>query len=178
VALETLGELRAVHFIPEIIEYLSDENSYVYGAAERALSKMGEAVIQPSMARIDAGSIDPDAGHSLLVLLCDLGTRGAFEAVASHLEWFMEEIGPGPTAEWVTLLGVEELIDPLRDWLEDDPAMVGQGLLLLGSIHNIRIPEEEDILRAIEDERQRQAREEPEEESAGGKEKEGEDYLM
>src|SRR6185503_4679134 len=55
VALETLGELRAVHFIPEIIEYLSDENSYVYGAAERALSKMGEAVIQPAMARIDAG---------------------------------------------------------------------------------------------------------------------------
>jgi HEAT repeat protein len=178
VALETLGELRAVHFIPEIIEYLSDENSYVYGAAERALSRMGEAVIAPSVARIDAGAIDPDAGHSLLVLLCDLGTRAAYDAVASRLGWFMEEVGPGATAEWVSLFGVEELIDPLRDWLDDDTAVVGQGLLLLASIHNVRIPEEEEILRAIEDERQRQARDEPEEETPGGPEKGGDDYLM
>jgi hypothetical protein len=33
--------------------------------------------------------------------------------------------------------------------------MVGQGVLLLGAIHNVRIPEEDEILRAIEDERQR-----------------------
>lgn len=179
VALETLGELQTVHFIPEVIEYLSDENSYVYGAAERALSRMGEALIGPAVARIEAGAVDLDAGHSLLVLLCDLGTRAAYEAVMGHLEWFMEEVGPGTTAEWVSLFGTEELIDPLRDWLEEDPAMVGQGVLLLGAIHNVRIPEEEDILRAIEDERARQAREEPEAEgTSGGSEKEGGDYVM
>ncbi len=155
VALETLGELRAVHFIPEVMQYLSDENSYVYGAAERALSAMGEAVVAPARAHIESRSLDPDAAHSLLVLLCDLGTRGAYETVTSNLDWFMEEIGPGSTAEWVSLFGTQELIDPLRDWLEEDPALVGQGVLLLGAIHNVRIPEEEEILRAIEDERRR-----------------------
>jgi len=179
VALETLGELQSVHFIPEIIEYLSDENSYVYGAAERALSRMGEAIIGPALARIDAGTVDPEGAHSLLVLLCDLGTRGAYEAEENHLDWFMAEIGAGTTAEWVSLFGVEELIEPLRDWLDEDTALVGQGLLLLGAIHNVRIPEEEDILRAIEDERVRQAREEPGEEGASrGSEKEGDDYVM
>ena len=74
VALETLGELRAVHFIPEVMEYLSDENSYVYGAAERALSAMGEAIVPPARAKLEARALDPDAAHSLLVLLCDLGT--------------------------------------------------------------------------------------------------------
>src|SRR6185436_7305124 len=140
VALETLGELQAVHFIPEIIEYLSDENSYVYGAAERALARMGEAVIAPTVAGIEAGAVDPDGAHSVLVLRADLGTRAAHEAVTSRLDWFMEEVGPGETAEWVSLFGTEDLIDPLRDWLEDDPPMVGQSLLLLGSIHNVRIP--------------------------------------
>jgi len=178
VALETLGELRAVHFIPEVMEYLGDENSYVYGAAERALSKMGEAVVAPARAKIESGSVDVDAAHSLLVLLCDLGTRAAYQAVTANLEWFMEEVGPGSTAEWVSLFGVEELIDPLRDWLEDDPAMVGQGVLLLGAIHNVRIPEEEEILRAIEDERERQAREPEEEGADGGPEGDGGRYLM
>jgi hypothetical protein len=178
VALETLGELRAHHFIPEVMEYLSDENSYVYGAAERALSMMGEAVVAPARARIEAGAVDPDAAHSVLVLLCDLGTRSAYEAVTAHLDWFMGEVGAGATAEWVSLFGTEELIDPLRDWLEDDPAMVGQGLLLLGAIHNVRIPEENEILRAIEDERARQAREPQEDGAPEGPEGEGGDYVM
>src|SRR6185369_7321235 len=119
IALETLGELRAIHFIPEVMEYLSDENSYVYGAAERALSLMGEAVVGPAVAKMEAGAVDPDAAHSLLILLSDLGTRGAYQAVVSHLEWFMEEVGPGTTAEWVSLFGTEELIEPLRDWLDE-----------------------------------------------------------
>ncbi len=177
IALETLGELRAHHFIPEIMEYLSDENSYVYGAAERSLSMMGEAVTGPAAAKIEARSVDPDAAHSLLVLLCDLGTRGAYEVVTRHLDWFLSEVGPGAAAEWVSLFGTEELIDTLRDWLEEDPAMVGQGVLLLGAIHNVRIPEEEEILRAIEDERERQAQE-PEEETDGGPESDGGKYLM
>ncbi len=159
VALETLGELRAVHFIPEVMEYLSDENSYVYGAAERALSRMGEALVLPARGRIEADAVDPDAAHSLLVLLCDLGTRSSYEAVVANLEWFMHEVGPGTTAEWVSLFGSDDLIEPLRDWLDEDPVMVGHSVLLLASIHNVRIPEEEEILQAIEDERARQDRE-------------------
>jgi hypothetical protein len=155
-ALDTLGELRAFHFIPEVMEYLGDENSYVYGAAERALGRMGEAIVMPAIARIESGTLEPDAAHSLLVLLCDLGTYGAYEAVTRHFDWFMSSVGPGTTAEWVSLFGVEDTIDPLRDWLDEDPAMVGRGLLLLGAIHNVTIPEEDEILEAIEDERARQ----------------------
>jgi hypothetical protein len=177
VALETLGELRAVHFIPEVMEYLSDENSYVYGAAERALSLMGEAIVQPARAKLEARSLDPDAAHSLLVLLCDLGSRGSYEAVTSNLDWFMDEVGPGSTAEWVSLFGTQELIDPLRDWLEEDPALVGQGVLLLAAIHNVRIPEEEEILRAIEDERQRLEAEPEADGAGGGPDRDGGSYL-
>jgi HEAT repeat protein len=155
-ALETLGELRAFHFIPEVMEYLGDENSYVYGAAERALGRMGDTIVMPAVTRIQSGMLEPDAAHSLLVLLCDLGTHGAYEAVTRHFDWFMSVVGPGTTAEWVSLFGVEETIDPLRDWLDDDPAMVGRGLLLLRAIHNVTIPEEDEILQAIEDERARQ----------------------
>lgn len=178
VALETLGDLRSIHFIPEILEYLSDENSYVYGAAERALSKLGDDLVPAARARIEAGTVDADAANSLLVLLCDLGTRAAYEAVVSNLEWFMDEVGPGTTAEWVSLFGTEELIDPLRDWLEEDPAMIGQGLLLLGSIHNVRIPEEEEILRAIEDERAREGDEPGGGGADGGADGEGGRYVM
>jgi hypothetical protein len=178
VALETLGELRAVHFIPEVMEYLSDENSYVYGAAERALSMMGDAIVSPARARIESGAVDADAAHSLLVLLCDLGTKSAYEAVTAHLSWFVEEVGAGGTAEWVSLFGTEELIDPLRDWLDEDPAMVGQGLLLLGAIHNVRIPEEDEILRAIEDERARNEGEPEDEGAPGDPEDQGGNYVM
>jgi len=157
VALETLGELKAVHFIPELMDYLAEENSYIYGAAERALSRMGEAIVMPAVARIESGTLDPDAAHSLLVLLCDLGTEAAHDVVVRYLDWFMATVSPGTTAEWVSLFGTETLIEPLRDWLDEDPALVGQGLLLIGAIHDVTIPEEAEILRAIEDERARVA---------------------
>jgi HEAT repeat protein len=180
VALETLGELGGVHFIPEMMEYLADENSYVYGAAERALSRLGETIIQPAVERIDSGSLNPDAAHSLLVLLCDMGTLAAYDAVSQHLDWFMDIVGPGTTAEWVSLFGTEDLIDPLRDWLEVDTAAVGQGLLLLGAIHNIAIPEEDEILEAIEDARARQQSQESGEDDGtlGGPDGPGGSYVM
>jgi hypothetical protein len=178
VALETLGELRAIHFIPEVMQYLSDENSYVYGAAERALSRMGDAIIQPAVASIETGMVDPEAAQSLLVLLCDLGSRGSYEAVVQHLDWFMDQVGPGTATEWVSLFGTEELIDPLRDWLDEDPAMVGQGILLLGSIHNVQVPEEDEILEAIESERARQAGDFEDEEPPEGAGNEGGNYVM
>jgi len=167
-ALETLGELRANHFIPEVMDYLNDENSYIYGAAERALSKMGEAVIIPAANRIESESVDPEMAHSILLLLCDLGTQAAYDTVKRHFDLFMDSVGPGTAAEWVSLFGVEEMIEPMRDWLDEDPALVGQGLLLLGAIHDVPIPEEEEILRAIEDERARQAADSAEESSEAG----------
>ncbi len=179
VSLETLGELRAIHFIPEIMEYLSDENSYVYGAAEKALSRMGEAIIPHAVTRIESGAFDPDAAHSVLVLLCDLGTLAAYDTVTSHLDWFMDSVGPGTAAEWVSLFGTEELIDPLRDWLDQDPALVGQGVLLLGAIHNVTIPEEEEILQAIEDARARQDDGGKRDDGVpGGPDQEGGNYVM
>ena len=178
VALEILGELRAVHFIPEVMDYLSDENSYVYGAAERALSKNGEALIIPAVTRMEQGTLEPDSAHSLLLLLCDLGTHAACEAVLRHFDLFMDAVGPGTTAEWVSLFGLEELIDPLRDWLDEDPVMIGQGLLLLGAIHDVHIPEEDEILRAIEDERARQAADATESDEPGDDGSEGGRYLM
>ena len=179
VALETLGELGSVHFVAEMIGYLSDENSYVYGAAERALAKLGEAIVAPAVAQVHAGTLDPDAAHSVLVLLCDLGTFAAYHAVAGNLDWFMDAVGPGTASEWVSLLGTEELIDPLRDWLDQDPALVGQGLLLLGAIHEVPIPEEEEILRAIAtDARVRRSPERGDYEAPDGSDHEGGGYVM
>jgi hypothetical protein len=177
VALETLGELRAVHFIPEVMDYLSDENSYVYGAAEKALSRMGEAILAPALARIESGSLDPDAAHSILVLLCDMGTQAAHDAVVSHLDWFMEAVGPGAASEWVTLFGTVDVIDPLRDWLDEDPVIVGQSLLLLGALHDVPIPEEQEILEAIEDARARDGAT-GEAEDKAGPDPEGGGYVM
>ena len=176
-ALETLGQLRAVHFIPEVMDYLEDENSYIYGAAERALSKMGEAIIIPAANRIESEAVDPEMAHSILLLLCDLGTQGGYELVKRHFDWFMDSVGPGAAAEWVSLFGVEDMIEPMRDWLDEDPALVGQGLLLLGAIHDVPIPEEEEILQAIEDERARQAAD-TDDEAAPSDGTEGGPYLM
>jgi hypothetical protein len=179
VALDVLGDLKAIHFIPEVMDYLSDENSYVYGAAERALSKMGEAIIAPAVERIETGTMEPDAAHSILVLFCDLGTQGAYQSVARFFDWFMDSIGPGTTAEWSSLFGAEELIDPLRDWLDEDPALIGQSLLLLGAIHNVPIPEEDEILQAIENERARATGDHDEDEDPlGGSDENGGSYLM
>jgi hypothetical protein len=176
-ALETLGELRAVHFIPEVMDYLEDENSYIYGAAERALSKMGESIIIPAANRIETEAVDPEMAHSILLLLCDLGTQGAYEVVKRHFDWFMDSVGPGAAAEWVSLFGVEEMIEPLRDWLDEDPAAVGRGLLLLGAIHDVPIPEEEEIHRAIDEEEARLAAD-TEEDAAESGGTEGGPYVM
>ena len=179
VALETLGELGGVHFIPEMMDYLADENSYVYAAAERALARLGENIIQPAVQRIESGRLDPDEAHSLLVLLCDMGHRDAYEAVAQHLDWFMDVVGPGTTAEWVGLFGIEELIEPLRDWLDVDTAAIGQSLLLLGAIHDVSIPEEREIVEAIEDARaEQQSQDRGEDGTTGGSEPPGGSYVM
>ena len=142
----------------------------------RDSSRMGEAIVGPARTRLEAGTIDPEAAHSLLVLLCDQGSPAAYDTVVAHLDWFMDEVGPGTSAEWVSLFGTEDLIEPLRDWLEEDPVMVGHSLLLIGAIHNVRIPEEEEILQAIKEEQEREEREIPDDDTSG--EPGGGKYVM
>jgi hypothetical protein len=150
-ALETLGALRSVNAINEILDFLSEDNSYLYEAAEHALEKMGEAFIDPARLRLEAQNVDEDAGHSLLILLCEQGTPRALEVVLEHFESFVEAAGPGDAARWMSLLGARELIDPLRRLLPRNVAQVGQGLLLLAAVHNLRVPEEAAIRRAIDE---------------------------
>ena len=150
-ALETLGELRSVGAINEILDFLAEENSYLYEAAEHALSMMEDAVVEPARARLEAGTVDEEAGHSLLIVLCERGTREALRLVLDHLEFFMDAAGPGDAARWMSLLGARELIDPLRRYLPHETALVGQAVLLLAGIHNQRVPEEAEIRRAIDE---------------------------
>ena len=175
VALETLGELKSVGAVNEILDFLSEDNAYLYEAAEHALSKMGESMVEPTSARLEAGNIDEDAGHSLLIILGELGTRDALTAVLDHFDFFFEAAGPGESARWMSQFGARELIRPLRRHLDRDKAFVGQSVLLLAAIHNIRVPEEAEIRRAI-DEYWRQHPDEGMEEAGPG---DGSDrYLM
>ncbi len=151
VALETLGELGSVGAINEIMDFLSEENSYLYEAAEHALSHMGVAVVEPARARLEAGNVDEDAGHSLLITLGELGTPEALKLVLDHFDFFVEAAGAADAARWMSLLGARELIEPLRGRLRQDMALVGQAVLLLAAIHNVRVPEEQAIRRAIDD---------------------------
>jgi HEAT repeat protein len=150
-ALETLGELRSVGAVNEILDFLTEENSYLYEAAEHALAKLDAAVIDPARARLAAGNVEEDSGHSLLITLCEVGTPEALKLVLEHLEFFVDAAGPGNSARWISLLGSRELIDPLRRHLPKDTAQVGQAILLLAAIHNTRVPEEAAIRQAIDD---------------------------
>jgi len=150
-ALETLGLFRAEEHVPEILDFLADENSYIYSAAEKALSQIGDAIVPAARGRIQADALDPNSAESLLLLLAGLGTREALDLAQSRLDFFLDEVGAGVAAEWLALLGVQELLEPLRKVLSRDTPRVGQAVLLLAAIHNVRLPEEESIRAAIED---------------------------
>jgi len=150
-ALETLGELRSAGAVNEIIDFLEEENSYLYEAAEHAVAKLEDAVIEPARARLEAGNLEDDSGHSLLIILCETGHPDALKLVLEHADFFVETAGPGNAARWMSLFGARELIDPLRRQLPKDTAQVGQALLLLGAIHNVRVPEESAIRGAIDE---------------------------
>ncbi|MCZ6697200.1 MAG: hypothetical protein O7A63_11750, partial [Acidobacteria bacterium] len=151
VALETLGELRSIGAIGEIIEFLAEDNSYLYEASEHALSQMDEALVGPARSRIESGDLEDEAEHSLLILLCELGTPEALQVILEHFDRFVDAAGPGNAARWMSLLGARELIDPLRRYLQFDIPQVGQAILLLGAIHNVRVPEETAIRSAIDE---------------------------
>jgi len=150
-ALEILGELRSLSAIDEIIEFLAEENSYLYESAEHALSALGEAVVETARARLDSGRADADTAHSLLIVLAEVGTPEALRVVLDHVDDFVEAAGAADAARWMALFGARELIEPLRRHLSRDVPMVGQALLLLGAIHNVRVPEENAIRQAIDD---------------------------
>jgi len=149
--IETIGALRAEDHIPELLDALADENTYVFTAAEKSLARMGPAIIGPARARLEAGALEHEALHSLLVLLVDIGDQAALSLVLDHFDDFVESVGPGETAEWSALLGSRELFAPIHGLLQRDVARVGQALLLLGAIHNIPVPEEAQIEQAIDD---------------------------
>jgi hypothetical protein len=102
-ALETLGELRSAGAVNELIDFLEEENSYLYEAAEHALAKLDNAVIDAARARLEAGNLQEDSGHSLLIILCESGAGEALKTVLDHLEFFIEAAGPGNTARWLSL---------------------------------------------------------------------------
>ena len=151
VALETLGELRAVDLVPEIATHLSDDNAYIYSAAERSLSRLGGAVIEHTRAALGRGGVHPEALQSLARLVCEMGREASLRLVIEHFDEILETIGPEAAAEAASLLGHQDLIPHLRRWLSRSPAMVGHALLVIGGIHNLPIPEEESILKAIDD---------------------------
>jgi hypothetical protein len=150
-ALETLGELRSVGAVNEIIDFLGEDNSYLYEAAEHAMVLLGDAVVEPARARLEAGNLPEDAVHSLLLVLCELGSPEAMRVVLDHFDTFVEAAGPGDAARWMSLFGAREFIDPLRRILPQDMAQVGQAVLLIGGIHNLHVPEEAAIRRAIDE---------------------------
>lgn len=166
-ALETLGLTKADGHVPEILDYLADENSYIYTAAEKALAEIGEAVVPAARGRIQAGALDPDSAESLLMLLSGLGTQDAFQLVLGQLDFFLEEVGAGIAAEWLALFGSQEFLEPLRKVLSRDTARVGQAVMLLAGVHNVRVPEEDSIRAAIEDFWRRQGGEGDEDEGSG-----------
>ncbi len=150
-ALETLGELRSIGAVNEIIDFLEEENSYLYEAAEHALARLEGAVIEPVRARLEAGTLHEDSGHSVLILLCELGSAEALKLVLDHLDFFVEAAGPGNAARWLALFGSRDLIEPLRRQLPKDTPQIGQAVLLLAAVHNLRVPDEAAIRAAIEE---------------------------
>lgn len=166
-ALETLGMLKAEDHVPEVLDYLADDNSYIYTSAEKALGAIGEAIVPAARGRIEAGALDTDSAESIAMLLARLGTKPAMDLALSQVEFFIEEIGAGQTAEWFSLFGTRELLDPLRKVLSRDPARAGQAVLLLAAIHNVRLPEEDSIRAAIEDYWRKQGGEGEEDEGSG-----------
>ena len=151
VALDTLGALKADGLVPEISSHLADDNAYIYGAAERALARIGRPVLDHVRLILSRGGAHPDALQSLLRLSCELTLKDSLAMLLEHFDEIFETIGPEAGSEAAGLLGHHDLVPHLRRWLDRSPAMAGHALLLIGAINNMPIPEEESILKAIDD---------------------------
>ncbi len=160
IALETLGEMKLAAHIPALLGYISDDNGYIYSAAERALLTMSDETVETIRAELERQKLHPDAMHSVLHVLADLATPAALALALDYFDEFMETAGPEDGAELMALFGARELIPYLRRHLKRaagfpsrlaTQARVGHALLLLGAIHNVAIPEEERILQTIDE---------------------------
>jgi hypothetical protein len=174
-ALETIGLMQAEDHVPELLDALLDENSFVFTSAEKGLKRMGEAVLGPARARLQAGAMEHESLHSLLIILVEMGDQAALALLLDHFDDFIEGVGAGEVAEWTALLGARELFEPLHRHLLQDMPRVGQALLLLGSIHNIPVPEESQIQAAIDDYWRRHP---PSDAPGGGGEDDSGPYVM
>ena len=102
-------------------------------------------------------------GRIAIVMSSEVDDRESVVALMEDGDLFGELglLDDGPRSAGARALSVSTVLEipfeAVRDMLDEDPALVGQALLLLGAIHEVTIPEEEEILRAIEDERARQA---------------------
>ena len=150
-ALDALGCLQAADLLPEISPHLADDSPYIYGAAERALARIGGPVIDHTRTLIRRGGVHPDALQSLVRVCCDLSRDESLRLVLDHFDDIFEAIGPEAASEAVGILGRRELLPHLRRWLDRSPALVGHALLLAGAINGVPIPEEPSILKAIDD---------------------------
>jgi len=150
-ALETLGILERRDLIPEIIPHLADDSSYIYGAAERALSRLGAPVLAHAREALERGHTHPEVVSSLVRVACEMSTVESLRMVLDYFDPIFDTLGPEIASETAAMVAHQDLIPPLRRWLERSPALVGHTLLLVGALNNVPIPEEESILRAIDD---------------------------
>jgi hypothetical protein len=87
----------------------------------------------------------------VLLALCEAGTPAALRLVLDQFDVFVSTAGAAEASRAMSLLGARELIDPLRRLLKEDMAQVGQAVLLLAGIHNVHVPEDAAIRRAIDE---------------------------
>jgi hypothetical protein len=151
IALDVLGALRREDLIPEIARHLGDDSGYIYGAAERALVKFGPPVLPHLRGALEHGSAPPDAVASLVRVACDLSRQESLRIMLDHFDEIFETLGPEAASEAAAMVAHQDLMPPLRQWLDRSRALVGHTLLLVGALHNLAIPEEESILKAIDE---------------------------
>ena len=172
-AIKTMGELKLDSQLPLILDYLTADNGYIYGAAETVLRKFGDDAVSLIRGEMISRKLHPDALSSILVVLSDIMTPAALELTMEFFDDFMMAAGPEEAADLLALFGDRALIPYLRQWYKRADgsssqiavqARVGHTLLLLGAVHNVPIPEEELILQAIDE----YWKESPEETPEGG----------
>lgn len=151
IALDVLGALKREDLIPEIARHLGDDNGHIYGAAERALVKIGPPVLSHLRGALEHGGTHPDAVASLVRVACEMSREESLRILLDHFDEIFETLGPEAASESAALVAHQDMVVPLRRWLDHSRALVGHTLLLVGALYNLPIPEEESILKAIDE---------------------------
>jgi hypothetical protein len=151
IALDVLGTMKREDLIPEIARHLGDDNGHIYGAAERALTKIGPPVLAHLRGALEHGGTHPDAVASLVRVGCEMSREESLRILLDHFDEIFETLGPETASESAALVAHQDMVLPLRRWLDRSRALVGHTLLLVGALYNLPIPEEESILKAIDE---------------------------